>query len=339
MERFCSIVDICRDRRNYLSDPVLYADKRIFRESGDAQLNQAIDRARLIHRVRDSSIVRLVALAASLAGTTIVATIVTRLVVPPSPSPLHQWVLLKNFLLPPLLLAVYAWMVRWLERRRAFELALNAGGALFPTGFVVGMAAISGYVLVLVMAGAAHVTRGTASGGLLSLGNEILVPWLTAVGEELIFRAVVFRVAEDMFGTAAGVMISAALFGLSHGANPGANPIALMALAIGMGSVLALAYAATRNLWFPIGLHMGWNLAEGFVYGMPNSGMEDPLQLASTTISGQSALTGGSFGPEGSVTLVILCMMISAILLWIAFSHHRWYSTTFRLNWEGSSVR
>jgi uncharacterized protein len=298
-------------------------------------LNQKISSPRFIRRLRDLSIVRLLILGLALAGTTIVATIVTRLLIPPAPSPLHQWVLLKNLLLPILLLAVYSRTVRSLERRRAFELALNPGIALFPTGLVVGIAAISGYVLVLLAAGAAHVTSGISSGGLLSLGNEFFVPWLTAVGEELLFRAVLFRVTEEMLGTAAAVLISATLFGLSHAANPGANPTALMALALGMGGLLAFAFAATRNLWFPIGLHMGWNMAEGFLYGLPNSGLTDPLQLARTSITGQSAMTGGNFGPEGSVILVVLCMLISAILLWITLRTHRWTSMRFQLRQPG----
>jgi hypothetical protein len=147
----------------------------------------------------------------------------------------------------------------------------------------------------------------------------------------LLFRAVLFRLVEGMFGTAPAVLISATLFGLSHAANPGASPAVLLALALGLGVLLAMAFAATRNLWFPIGLHMGWNMAEGFVYGLLNSGMSDPLQLARTSISAPPALTGGDFGPEGSVILVIACLLIAAILLWITLRTHRWSALRFQL--------
>jgi uncharacterized protein len=286
---------------------------------------------RSIDRFGGLWIVRLFVLGSVLAVIAIVATIATRLLVPPAPSPLHQWVVLKNVLLPILLLTGYAWTVRWLEHRRALEIALSPGIVLLPAGLTVGIAAISGYVFVLLMAGAAQVTSGIASGGLQNLGNEFLVPFLTAVGEELLFRAVLFRVTEEMLGTAAAVLISAALFSLSHAANPGANPAALTTLALGMGCLLALAFAATRNLWFPIGLHMGWNMAEGFLYGLPNSGLTDPLQLAHTSITEQSALTGGSFGPEGSVTLLLLSLFISGILRWFTLRAHRWNPTRLQV--------
>jgi hypothetical protein len=128
-------------------------------------LNQTKTGPRFVHRLRGLSIVRLLIFCLVLAGTTIAATIVTRLLVPPAPSPMHEWVLLKNLLLPVLLLFAYAATVRWLEHRRASELALKAGLALFPAGLLTGLAIISGYVLVLVIADAAQVKSGIASAG------------------------------------------------------------------------------------------------------------------------------------------------------------------------------
>jgi membrane protease YdiL (CAAX protease family) len=275
---------------------------------------------------RNLPIVRLLVFALSLAATAVVATIVTRLLVPAAPSPLHDWVLLKNALLPILLLAVYAKLVRVLENRQASEISLERGVILLPAGLTVGVAAISCYVIGLVMAGAAEISGGSASADLVRLGNEFLVPWLTAVGEELIFRAVLFRMAEEMFGSAVAVAISSTLFALAHAANPGATAVTLVALAIGLGALLALSYAATRNLWFPIGLHMGWNLAVGFLYGLPNSGQLHPTRLANTSVHGGDALTGGDFGPEASAILVTLCLLMSAMLLAKALRERRWVS-------------
>jgi uncharacterized protein len=294
-------------------------------------MNRVTSSSRSMALLGGLAVVRLIGLGLVLVVTTIMATIATRMLVPSAPSPLHQWILLKNVLLPLLLLAAYAGTVRWLEHRRPSELALGRGVTLFPAGLMVGMTLISGYVLVLWMVGAAHVASGDVSGGLLRLLNEFLVPWLTAVGEELLFRAVLFRIAEEMFGTATAVLISAAVFALSHVANPGANSAALMSLAMGMGVLLALAFAATRNLWFPIGLHMGWNVAEGFLYGLPNSGLTDPLQVTHTSIDGASAITGGDFGPEGSIVLLALSVIMSAILLRMTLRGKRWIRMRFQM--------
>jgi membrane protease YdiL (CAAX protease family) len=263
-----------------------------------------------------SAFVRLIVLAFVLFGTTILATIVTRLLVPPAPSPFHQWILLKNLLLPVLLLVVYARAVRLLEHRSAAEVAVGIRGiALALLGVILGIAIIGSYVLVLRGFGAAQVSGGTGLSATLNVLNEFLVPWLTAVGEELLFRAVLFRIAEEMFGTVSAVLISAVLFALAHAANPAANPATLFSLAAGMGVLLAIAFAVTRNVWLPIGLHMGWNLAEGFLFGLPNSGIADPLNVARTTVSGPSMLTGGAFGPEGSLVLLALSLAVAIVIL------------------------
>jgi hypothetical protein len=275
-------------------------------------------------------VARLVVFALALAATAVSATIVTRLLVPAAPSPLHDWVLLKNALLPILLLVVYAKLVHAIEKRSATEISPRHAAILLPTGIVIGLAAISCYVVSLVMAGAAQVSSRTGTGDLVRLGNEFLVPWLTAVAEELLFRAILFRLLEEMFGTAVAVAISSALFALAHAANPGATAVTLSALAIGLGALLALSYAATRNLWFPIGLHMGWNLAVGFLYGLPNSGQLHPTRLANTTIHGGDALTGGEFGPEASIILVTLCLLMSSVLVAKTAREGRWVDARVR---------
>ncbi len=269
-------------------------------------------------------VVQLSCFVLALAGVAIVATVLTRLLVPPAPSPLHAWVLLKNLLLPPALLTVYATMVRLLERRSVTELSVRPGLLMVPAGFALGLALIGSYVGILLLVGVAELGKGSSSVELLTVGNEFLVPLLTAVGEELLYRAVIFRLTEKMFGTAIAAAVSAALFGLSHAVNPGATPASLAALALGLGGLLAFSFTATRSLWLPIGLHMGWNLAEGLVFGLPNSGMNDPLRLLSTTIHGGPAWSGGDFGPEASALLTALCLLVSVLLVASTVRTGRW---------------
>jgi membrane protease YdiL (CAAX protease family) len=279
--------------------------------------------------------VRLITLIVLLLATTIVATIVTRLLVPAAPSPGHGWILLKNLLLPITLIWLYGRAVRLLERRDPTEISLQRGTPLFLVGAILGMAIISVYVLLLSGIGAATVTRGAGAQGFVPLLNEVLVPWLTAVGEELLFRLVLFRLAEEALGTGPAALISALLFGLSHAANPGASPASLFFLAAGMGSLLAFAYAATRNVWFPVGLHMGWNFAEGCLFGLPNSGQTDPVEILHTAVSGPAILTGGAFGPEGSLLLFVLTLVVTAALIRLTLRRSQWQS--LRLSLRGFS--
>jgi len=282
-------------------------------------------------KLRNLVPVRLVILILVLLAATVLATIVTRILVPPAPSPGHQWILIKSLLLPILLVWTYGRAVRLLERREPREISLKRGAPLFFLGGVVGIAIIGVYVLVLLGIGAAHLTKGTEAHGALSFLNELLVPWLTAVGEELLFRLVLFRFTEEAMGTGLAVLISALLFGLSHAANPGASPGSLVLLAGGIGVLLTFAFTATRNVWLPIGLHMGWNYAEGCLFGLPNSGQTDPVQIMHTTPSGPAILTGGTFGPEGSLLLFALTLVVTTALLWLTLRRNQWQSLRLSL--------
>ncbi len=94
---------------------------------------------------------------------------------------------------------------------------------------------------------------GLGTGALAALG----------AAEEVIFRAYFFRLLSMATGTWIAVLVSSALFGAVHAANPGANLFSSLAIALEAGVILAGAYAVTGRLWVPIGLHAGWNFAEG----------------------------------------------------------------------------
>jgi hypothetical protein len=71
-------------------------------------------------------------------------------------------------------------------------------------------------------------------------------------------------------------------------------------------------------LWFPIGLHAGWNFSEGSIYGLSVSGFTAKGALTQGTLTGPAILTGGAFGPEASIIAVVLCLFVAVLLLWRA---------------------
>jgi len=258
----------------------------------------------------------------------IIATVLTRLLVPPAPSPFHQLVMVKNLALPILELLFYAAIVRWLEHRRATEIATDRNGTcFFGLGLVSGAALVAVVILTLSLAGLATIETGTGAKGLLS---EIIIPFTTAVVEELIFRAILFRLTEAMFGTTIAALLSALLFALAHLGNPGATVITTIFLAFDLGLLLAVTFAASRSLWLPIGLHMGWNLTLGYVFGVANSGMRDPHNLFVTTLAGPTWLSGGAFGLESSVATLALSLLASGVLVAVARRYGRWRPLTFQ---------
>jgi hypothetical protein len=149
---------------------------------------------------------------------------------------------------------------------------------------------------------------------MVGLGGDLAVYFAAAVLEELIMRAVVFRLVEQIAGTVIAVIFSAVLFGLLHAMNPGATLVSTSAIAIEAGVLLAVAYALTRNLWFVIGIHVGWNFAEGALFGAKVSGSEATHALIRTSISGPDLISGGGFGPEASLVSVGLLAAASVVI-------------------------
>ena len=75
---------------------------------------------------------------------------------------------------------------------------------------------------------------------------------------------------------------------------------------------------ATRNLWLPIGLHFAWNYAGAGVFGTAVSGEDAPDGLIESVTSGPALLSGGDFGPEGSLYAVGAGAVLTIVFMWLA---------------------
>jgi hypothetical protein len=215
-------------------------------------------------------------------------------------------------------LATYAVCVRLLEHRRVTELPLAAAGPALLRGLLGGTALFVVTIAVIAALGGYRVVGwGSVAGALSVLGLMTGV----AVTEELLFRGALFRLVEERGGTGTALGVSAALFGALHLVTPAATPWGAVAVAAEAGLLLGAAYVATRTLWLPVGLHLGWNLAEAGIFTTAVSGSEVGAALLDGVTSSPVLLTGGTFGPEASLVAVVVCSAGALVLLRLA--HHR----------------
>jgi uncharacterized protein len=202
---------------------------------------------------------------------------------------------------------------RWIEGHQAPELVGKGGVAEFAGGLGLGIALFSAVIGLLWMFGDYHpVGYGSVSG----LATGAFIALMVGISEETLVRGFVFRILEIAGGTWIGVLISSALFGVGHAFNPGATVLSSIAIALEAGVLLAAAYLVTGRLWFPIGLHMGWNFTESSLFGMSVSGHDTKPGLLAGTLKGPAILTGGAFGPEASILAVAVCLTVGMALLW-----------------------
>ncbi|MFF3865842.1 CPBP family intramembrane glutamic endopeptidase [Micromonospora sp. NPDC001898] len=210
---------------------------------------------------------------------------------------------------------VYAWVVRRTERREVTEVARAGARARIIRGVLIGVGMFAAVILNIAFIGGYHVHGlGSVSGAVALLGFMAAA----ATTEELLFRGVLFRIVEERTGTWIALLLTGVVFGLMHLLNPDASLWGAVAIAIEAGFMLAACYAATRNLWVPIGLHFGWNFAAGGIFSVVVSGNGESKGLLDATTSGPAVLTGGDFGPEGSLYTVAAGVALTLVFMWLA---------------------
>lgn len=211
----------------------------------------------------------------------------------------------------------YVWLSQRVEHRRSIvELPRNRAVSGLAWGSLLGAGAFTTTMLIILAFGGWHVTGGDSWKFLATLG----VMACTAVTEEVVFRGVILRIAEERFGSWRALVISAVVFGLIHLAgaadtSAGAMVWGAVAIILQGGLMLGAAYMATRALWLPIGIHFAWNVAEAG-FGTAVSGKSSEFGgLIQTSLSGPTALTGGTFGPEAGLAGILTCLATAALLL------------------------
>lgn len=283
---------------------------------------------RLAPRVRHWALSRFLLMAAGLVALMVGSVILGKMLIPPAPSPWRHALMLLRFLSTAIaMLALYAGLIRFMERRAVAELAGRAGARLFGMGLLTGAGLMASVYLVLWMMGVATFYPGS---GLMGLEGGLASTFGAAIFEELLFRGVLFRILEEMAGTTVALVGSALVFGALHGMNPGATLLSAGAIVIESGLLLALAFAAARNLWLPIGLHFAWNFTEGSIVGAKVSGTAEHYSLVRSNLSGAPLFTGGGFGPEGSVVSMGFCLALSLVLAFVVVRRGKWRPLTWR---------
>jgi membrane protease YdiL (CAAX protease family) len=135
---------------------------------------------------------------------------------------------------------------------------------------------------------------------------------LVSVMEELLIRAVMFRIAEQAWGSRRALVFSTVLFVAAH--LPG--EISLMGVLVTAAASLAFtaAYQLSRRLWLPMGMHFAWNYLFSAVFSVPVSGHEANGWLYGS-LSGPEWLSGGAYGVEASTMALVVWVAAGAILL------------------------
>ncbi|MEO6138420.1 MAG: type II CAAX endopeptidase family protein [Luteimonas sp.] len=227
--------------------------------------------------------------------------------------------------LPFLFVLLVTWACVRLRHERLSSVGFKidqrwAGEAV--TGIVIGTFAMLAIATLIMAVGGVHLALDPAR-SLGALGSAAWVFACVALFEETLFRGFVFQRMVDGTGVWVAQLSLALLFAVAHWDNPGMERATqvLATVDTGLGAILlGLAYLRTRSLALPIGIHFGWNWAQGALLGFHVSGFAQAGWLQAMVLDKPQWITGGQFGPEASVFAVIVDLL-TIVLLW------RWRGT------------
>jgi membrane protease YdiL (CAAX protease family) len=103
------------------------------------------------------------------------------------------------------------------------------------------------------------------------------------------------------------------LFGAGHLGNAHENPMGLVMVFVA-GMVFSYALWRTGSLWWAVGFHTAWDWAQSFLYGVPDSGQISVGRLFQTHPVGNRFLSGDIDGPEGSIYVVPVLLLVVVII-------------------------
>ncbi|CAN5258582.1 type II CAAX endopeptidase family protein [soil metagenome] len=143
------------------------------------------------------------------------------------------------------------------------------------------------------------------------------VAFTVAIFEEILIRGIVFRIVEEKLGSYISLILSAIIFGALHLMNKESSFISAACVAVEGGLLLGAAYIYSRNLWLPIAIHFAWNFMQSGIFGAITSGNEKTNSLLTTQMTGPELITGGAFGPEGTIQATLFCLIATIILMYV----------------------
>jgi len=207
-----------------------------------------------------------------------------------------------------------------MERRRLASVGFadSAPARRFVAGVGVGTVVVGGSAGVFACLGWYHATLAAGEPSARWLAVAVALSALVALFEETLFRGYALQTFANAFGGASAVVVTGVLFGALHLLNPTPGVAPWLKL-VGCGCVgaygmlAAILRLASGSLWLPMGMHFAWNLLEQFVFGFPDSGVLSTEGLLRATVTGPELLTGGAYGPEAGLMMLIVAGAAGAV--------------------------
>ena len=219
--------------------------------------------------------------------------------------------LIKGIIASSFVIFAYIFFYRKYEKREIAEFSSKGILKNILLGILIGTTLQGLTILVIYFWGDFQIISVNPFSSIIT---PFAIAFSVAIFEETLLRGIVFRIIEEKLGSYISLAISAFIFGAAHLLNPDSSVISSICIGI-VGFVFGATYIYSRSLWLPIAIHFSWNFVQSSIFGAITSGNEQTSSLFNTNISGAELITGGAFGPEGTIQAILFWLLVSIIFM------------------------
>ncbi|SHI85201.1 hypothetical protein SAMN02745163_00860 [Clostridium cavendishii DSM 21758] len=215
------------------------------------------------------------------------------------------------------ILAVFLW-VKFYEKRNLKTLGFYKKNAFnkYLIGFFFGFLMLALSALIIVITCDVEITPGTLTFSRMFPFLLVILAWLIqGASEEILLRGFMLPILSKRFGIWTGILGNSIIFAALHLLNPGIAPLAILNLIL-FGIFASLYTIYSGSLWGACALHSAWNFTQGNIFGFLVSGTHASGDIVMfINYKSNNLINGGTFGPEGGLTVSLLLILASILLI------------------------
>ena len=182
-------------------------------------------------------------------------------------------------------------------------------GSLLGAGLIV--------LITFILVSMHQVGLGQGNFHLQSMIYLLIYYLFVALYQEFMYRGYLLSYYMQEMPVWWAVILTSLLFGLMHMINRSFNAMGMVNVIL-LGIMLGLLRLRGKNLWAPIGVHFLWNFVQGPVFGFSVSGSPRMHGIFLIWLHGNAKLTGGTFGPNGSVVTLFILLAVNG---WLGYRY------------------
>jgi len=234
-----------------------------------------------------------------------------------------EWFILVNLVLEVGLIAIFILYCRFFEKRKANTLGFCKKKCVveYLKGILIGAAAFVAAYAICLLTGSVKIHTNVITGTTVFYVIGFFIGYLIqGMAEEVICRGYFMVSLTRRYHVSTAVLMSAVLFSMLHGSNPGITFLAYINIFL-FGIFLSLLFVRYENIWIVGAVHSIWNFLQGNVFGVQVSGMSVQTSLFGSNFNENVLMNGGSFGMEGGFAVTLVLLAANALILWNMSKH------------------